>query len=494
MNAAASRLPAPPPVLADTLRSPLCFAHRADRVEVVETHASWVFLAGEFAYKVKKPVRLDFLDFSTLERRRAFCEEELRLNARTAPGLYLGVVPITGSVGAPVVGGTGPAIEYAVQMRRFAPSDVFDERARAGTLEAGQVDALALAVARFHAEASRGLRRAGTPALDNFATIRRLEGALAPGGALDALEDWTRAEGLALEEAFAQRGAQGFVRECHGDLHLGNIVLDRGRPVPFDALEFDPGLRWIDVMGDVAFTVMDFHHFGLPAFAARFLNAYLEQTGDYAGLAVLRYYTVYRALVRAKVACIRAHQAGGLQGRSAAREAFAVHLRLAERLRVPAPASLTIMHGLSGSGKTFASQALLEAQGAVRIRSDIERKREPGFEYSPRGRDLVYARLEALARGLLAARYPVIVDATFLARSQRARFMQLARQAGAAFTIASCAAPEVVLRERLRLRARSGADVSDADARVLERQIDAQEPLECDELAFRRLIEPPTEA
>ena len=491
--------------LVDALRMPRCYPHAAPRVEAIETHISWVLLAGDFAYKIRKPVRLPFLDFSTLEARRRDCEEEVRLNRRTAPELYLGVVPIAGDVDEPRVDGAGPVLEYAVRMRRFEQGALFDRMARARTLEPSHVDALARGVARFHASVARadGASAYGTPervladALDNFHDIEALEESDQRRIALEDLREWTLAEHHSLAPFLAERHGDGFVRECHGDLHLGNVVLLEGEPVPFDCIEFEPRLRWIDVMSEVAFMAMDLERRALAALGARFVNAYLEETGDYPGLRVLRYYAVYRAMVRAKVASIRAHQADLEEARrKEAREDLASHLAFAHRLAHRARPALILMHGLSGSGKTRVSQRLVEALGAVRVRSDVERKRRHGLAgaqasaspaggglYTSKEDRLTYARLAELASWILAAGYPAIVDATFLRRAERDAFRALASAAGASFTIASCVAPDAVLAERIAGRAAARTDASEASLAVLELQRHRAEPPGRDELA-----------
>lgn len=483
--------------LVAALRSGVCYPHPVAHIEVHETHISYVILAGAYAYKIKKPVTLGFLDFANLEARRFYCGEELRLNRRAAPELYLDVVPITGSVNAPVVDGSGPAIEYAVRMIRFDPASGLDRLARAGVLAGEQLDALAHAVARLHHDASRPPPDSdcGSPprvlvqALDNFRDIEALAPPAEVGAPLAWLRDWTLAEHQRLEAFLAARLQEGFVRECHGDLHLGNVVLLGGVPVPFDCLEFDMRLSTTDVISEVAFTAMDLEHHRLGHHAARFLSAYLEHTGDYAGLAALRYYAVYRAMVRAKIACIRARQVGIDEAqRVAALGSVREYVALAARLASERRSALVLMHGLSGSGKTTVSGRLIEALRAVRIRSDVERKRLHHFSAAERSGSALgggiyttadsidtYARLESLARGILAAGCPVIVDATFLRRSQRDGFRALATSMDIPFAVAACEAPEAALRERLDLRSQRLGDASEADAQVLALQAAARE-------------------
>ncbi|MBE0619606.1 MAG: AAA family ATPase [Burkholderiales bacterium] len=471
----------------------------------MQTHISCVLLAGDYAYKIKKPVNLGFLDFSTLAARKHYCEEELRLNHRTAPALYLDVLAIGGSESAPVIGGGGPAIEYALRMRRFEQDDLLDRMARRGALTPLHIDALAHRLAAFHAEIERAgaeqaygsPERVLAPALQNFEQMLPLLSAKADIAQLARLRDWTAREHAALAPVFAARKRDGRVRECHGDLHLGNIALIEGVPTPFDAIEFNPDFRWIDVMNEIAFLVMDLADHGLPRLAFRFLNAYLEITGDYAGLRVLRFYLVYRALVRAKVSCMRAHQTGvAAHEKSEVEREYRRHLHLAERLSAPAHAAMLIMHGLSGSGKTTIAQGLLEALGAVRLRSDVERKRLFGVAaearsgsgmdaglYTPAANEHTYARLDELARDVIAAGYPVIVDAAFLRRDERQRFAALARDARASFLIAACTASPATLRARVAAREREARDASEAGLAVLERQFASAEPLGEDEAA-----------
>lgn len=497
--------------LAERLRSPGCFPHPVGKVELLETHISWVLLAGDYAYKVKKPVSLGFVDFSTLESRRRYCEEELRLNRRTAPDLYLDVVPVTGSEEAPAIGGPGPAIDHAVKMRRFPQEALLDRVARAGELTSAHVQALARSVAAFHAQAARADPPSihGSPqavladALGNFAALEAIDGLAGTRPSREDLRRWTEGECARLEAELARRHREGCVRECHGDLHLGNVALLDGRPVAFDAIEFNEAFRWIDVMNEVAFPVMDLFHHGLPRLAHRFLDAYLDATGDYAGLEVLRFYLVYRAMVRAKVSCIRAHQAGaGGDERERSAHAYRGHLALAGRLSRRAAPALVAMHGIAGSGKSTVAAQLVEALGAVRVRSDVERKRLAGLPadartgsqpgaglYTADSDRLTYGRLAELATTCLAAGYAVIVDATFLSRSWREAFRDLARDRGARFVLIGCTAPMEVLRARVVLRSREGRDPSEAGLAVLARQAAGVEPLGDDELPDAVLVD-----
>jgi len=481
------------------LRNPVCYPHPVQVVEVLETHISWVLLAGEYAYKVKKPVRLPFLDFSTLEARQRFCEEELRLNRRTAPALYLDVVPIVQAPRGPVLAAPGklyaPAalLDYAVKMRRFADGALAETLARRGALGPVHTDAIARTIAQFHASlpctaASDTFGTAAQvsgPALGNFDQIGALPAAAGAGDRLAPLRAWTAQECERLAAVFEARRDAGFVRECHGDLHLGNIAFIDGRPTPFDCIEFDPALRWIDVMSEVAFVVMDLHAHRLGGLAWRLLNAWLESSGDYEGMSVFRFYLVYRAMVRAKVALLRGDAAG-----------FDAYLALAASLARHGRAALLAMHGFSGAGKTTVAQALLERIGALRVRSDVERKRLHGLAASARSASALdaglyaaaasertYARLAECAAGAVRAGYPVIADAAFLRRGERDRFRDVAAGLGAQFLIVSCEAGDAALRQRIAARAAQARDASEAELPVLERQLASRQKLAPDEAA-----------
>jgi aminoglycoside phosphotransferase family enzyme/predicted kinase len=480
-------------------------------LRLVETHISWVILTGDFAYKLKKPVNLGFLDFSTLERRRFFCEEELRLNRRLAPQLYLEAVPVTGSAEAPRLGGAGPAMEYAVKMRQFDQEARLDRVLARGSLTSAQVDALARRVAAFHAGLPPAAADTAFGSADNIAfyvrqNFQQIRPRLAAGPDLDTLgrlEDWTEREQAARRETFAARKRDGFVRECHGDLHLGNIALIAGEPVVFDCIEFNPELRWIDLASEVAFAVMDLEDRGRPDLGSRFLDTYLEAGGDYPGLAVLRYYLVYRALVRAKVAAIRLGQpelAGA--DRAAALAQCREYLALALRFTAPPRPWLAITRGLSGSGKTTLTAAAVEALGAIRIRSDVERKRlfglAPGARtgaapgegiYSRAAGERTYGRLAQIAEAALAAGYNVIADATFLEQRRRELFRALAARLGVPFAILDFQAPGAVLEQRVAAREAASRDASEAGVAVLRRQQQALQALGSEEQALSITID-----
>ena len=482
--------------LVAALLDPHCYPHAAKSVRLFETHISWVLLAGRHAYKIKKALDLGFLDYTTLRARQHYCDEEIRLNRRLAPQLYLETVAIGGSPRHPVFGSTHRPVESAVKMRRFPPSRQLDRLLARGRLEAAHFDRLAATLAHFHASLPTATDTAcGTAASIRSAALQNFEQlqALLPQSApLRALLTETRrnceCSADALAPFFEQRRTRGYVRECHGDLHLGNIVLLGDEPVPFDGIEFSPELRWIDVISDIAFLYMDLLYRGQFAFAARLLNGWLERTGDYTGLAGLPFYCAYRAMVRAKVGAIRAQQQG-LSAAARKRETLACrkHIELARDCLTPRHPALLITHGLPGSGKTTFSQAALEALGAIRIRSDVERKRLFGLAAhadsggSIYGRDATqrtYAHLLQLARGLLLAGFPVIVDAAFLQREERMQFRELAQELKLPFAIASLQARDDTLRARVAARQSRGDDASEAGLEVLAKLRTAQQALD----------------
>lgn len=458
-----------------------------------ETHVSRVLVAGQDAYKFKKAVRLPFLDDATLEARRFHCEEECRLNRRLAPDLYRGVVAVTGSPAHPVLGGRGEAIEYAVRMRAFEQQALWGVRAAQGLLDGGEIDRFAQVLARFHRDAARAPAGTDWGGIDTVAatfaaTLDELSGlaGAAHAGILSRLRQWEARERAALDQRLRTRKAAGMIRECHGDLHCDNVLTVDGRVQAFDCIEFSDALRWIDVMDDLAFLWMDLACRGREDLAARLLNRYLEETGDYAGLAVMRYYSVHRALVRAKVMLLRAAQPGlAPAGREHCVREADVYLACADRCARRGRAVIMATHGCSGTGKTTFCRLAVEILGAVQVRSDVERKRlhadaAPGVLYGAAATRRTYARLGALAADIAAAGWPVVVDAACLAEAQRARFRALAAGLGIPFFLFDLRASPATMRARILSRRR---DASDADIAVLEHQMMGQEALTAAEMA-----------
>jgi hypothetical protein len=459
-------------------------SREAGAVELIETHISWVLLAGPYAYKIKKPVRLSFLDFGTLAARRHFCEEELRLNRRFAPQLYLGVVAIGGDAQEPRLGGAGEPIEYAVKMHRMRDEDLAGARVALGALGAAELERFAARLAAWHDESP------AAPADGMYGTPQRvaadIDQALAawPGSddaeAVADLRAWFDAQAADTARQVAQRLAEGRVRECHGDLHVDNLAVVNGELIAFDCLEFDPALRWIDTTSEVAFLAMDLQARERHSLAHAFVDAYLAASGDFAALPLLRRYKVYRAVVRARVTRLRE-----VNSTSPARAAVAAgYLALAQWLARQWDPRLLVTHGLPGSGKTWVSQGLLQATGAIRLRSDVERARLLGRGHYQAGDSAeVYARLLALAQASLQSGYPTVVDAAFLQRTQRDAFRALAARLRVPFAVLHCTAAPEVLRQRVRERTLRGGDASEADETVLALLARQQEPLHSDEAA-----------
>lgn len=495
------------PALIRGLLQPEAYGHPVQEITLLETHISWVILTGPYAYKLKKPVNLGFLDFTSLEQRQHFCLEELRLNRRFGSDLYQAVLPVVGSLQAPRVGGDGPPLEFALQMRQFDQADLLPAVLARGAIGAEAIGSFADRLARVHAEAAVAGSNSGfgtpdavrEPVLANFHTLLERRPTALSGdlqAALLALRGWSEREFGCREPLFRQRLAAGRVRECHGDLHLGNLVWRHARIEAFDCLEFAPALRWIDVISDLAFLAMDLEKRGQGALAAVLLNRWLEHSGDYAGLALWRWYGVYRALVRAKVAALGAD----LQG-------VRTYVQRADWIRRRRPRMLLLCHGLSGSGKSHHSAQLLGPLCAIRLRSDVERKRlfglwgedaEPcgtgkrtGDPYAPGVSEELFAeRLPQAAAAVLEAGFTAIVDATFLRRLDRQRMGAVAAAAGVPLLILDLQAPSGLLRQRISRRQRLGQDPSDADLAVLDQQLRSRESLSAAELRLAVAVGP----
>ena len=484
--------------LVESMLNPAVYDHPVTQVDLIETHISWVFLAGEFVYKVKKPVDFGFLDFSTLALRQHFCAEELRLNRRLAPELYVDVVSIGGSADMPRLH-AHPVLEYAVKMRRFPQAQQLDEMLSAGALTTAHMERFAVVMDEFHGRTPIADARSdyGTPAQvfapmeQNFEQISANLPDPEMQQQLNQLEHWSRAMYAQLRTTLQERKDAGFIRECHGDAHLGNMVWFNDAPVLFDCIEFNPALRWIDTMNEVAFLVMDLDYRGRQDLGWSFLNRYLEYNGDYSGLQVLDFYKVYRALVRAKVTCMRLAQTGlSLKERRADIDLVRSYLELARRYTHPRRAQLIITHGFSGSGKTSFIDELAPLLGAICVHSDHERKRlfglspEQGSRSSVRGgiysaaaSRKTYACLHDLAENLLNVGITTIVDATFLKQQDRCLFSTLAQRHKLRLTLLDFCVPETELRRRIRLRQSQNSAVSEAGEEVLDEQMLTAEEL-----------------
>lgn len=486
------------------------------QVRIHETHISWVFLTDRHAFKVKKPVRTPFLDYSTLALRKHYCEEEVRLDRRYAPELYVGVVPITSLAGRLSMGGTGNVVDYAVQMLRFPDDALLSERLARNSVSHQEIMDLAGNIARFHADARVSSRDSqyGEPhsiyqdAIDNLDALDQADSISTADKSV--LRNWTEQSFGQCREQMKNRKLQGCIRECHGDLHAGNIIFWRGKWTPFDGIEFSDGFRWIDVLSDAAFLAMDLAAGKHDQLANLFVNAYLECSGDYRSLQLFRWYEVYRTLVRAKVDCMRMQQE-----KQNARDAMPTEMQqiardldertqFAFQLMRPTAPRLWITHGVSGSGKSTVARNYVERYGAICLRSDVERKRlfgkpptfrpetdrESGLIYSHESTRRTYLRLRDIARDVLVAGYPVIVDATFLSRTQRGLFRELADELRIPLQILDCQADTATLQRRILDRSSTGNDASDADLTVLDAQLKSQELLDEEEVRMTLSIHP----
>jgi uncharacterized protein len=498
MNAV-RRLPAESDELVRALLDPSVYPHAPQAVELRETHISWVFLAGELAYKVKKPLALAFLDYGTLERRREMCRAEVDLNRRLAPLIYLGVVGIARDGDRfRLTAETDPtAIEYAVKMHRVEEDRSLAALAGAGELTAEQITATAKLLARFHATATVvSGDRADVGVLsrtleENVATLREQGRGLIEPDRLDAMERFTRAFLRGRRAELEARGLMGAVRDCHGDLRAEHVIAPKdGEIYVYDCIEFNPELRQIDVAADLAFLVMDLTALGNEPFGRLLVDEYRRAGGDPGDDPLLFFFAAYRAWVRAKVACLRAAELpaddSSLDG---ILDEVARMIGLGDRFawRARGPLVLVIC-GVSATGKTTLSEAIHELSGWPHLSSDLTRKRLAGLGPTERGRDDLYSRERTAetyrelghgtAERLRAGEAGAIVDATFHRRDERDAFRSALGTDGVPVLFIECRAERETLAARVRRRAADVARVSDADEQVLAHQITESDPLD----------------
>ncbi|WP_372592582.1 AAA family ATPase [Guyparkeria sp.] len=459
-------------------------------LEHLQTHISHVFLTGPWAYKIKKPMNFGFLDFSSLDRRRHFCLEELRLNARLAPDLYDGVLGLDAE--GQLIDDLEGAEEYVIRMQRFDQADRLDNVAARIGLDETLVDRIADGIADFHSRAAVAdpASRFGEPETVWAPMEQNLE-QIAPfleteedRERLARLDDLSRAAFETVRPVLARRKREGHVRECHGDMHLANMALQENDVIIFDGIEFNDDFRWTDTANDLAFALMDLHKRRLVAAARQLLNRYLETSGDYEALPTLHFYQGYRAAVRAKIALLGLRDDMPEAEREAAWTDFRDYVDLACAFFEPKQGKIFITMGVSGSGKSLVSAELVLARGAIRVRSDAERLRmfsDPAERYAPFATDQTYARLEEIARLGASAGWPMAMDATFLERARRQRFEALADEIGVPYTILFIECDNEQLLDYLRERQAQGSDISEADEQVLEQQLQKLEPLTPDE-------------
>jgi aminoglycoside phosphotransferase family enzyme/predicted kinase len=462
--------------------------HNGHDVERIETHISMVFLAGSRAWKLKRAVQFDYIDASTAERRRVLCEKEVRLNRRTAPSLYRGVLAVTREAdGSLALGGSGTPVDWIVEMNRFEQDALFDRLAQQGRLDVAMMSPLAAAIASFHRDAERRRDHGGAPGMrwvveGNADGFSEFGAGLFDAGTLARLLSDTRAMLEQSRSVLDDRRERGFVRHCHGDLHLRNLVLIDGKPTIFDGVEFNDEVACVDVLYDLAFLLMDLWHRRLPAHANAVWNRYLSDMGDLTGLALMPFFLSCRAAIRAKTSATALRvpadpvRAGEL--RTAARR----YLAMAELLLHPGSPCLVAIGGWSGSGKSTLARALAPVLGAVPgaivLRSDEIRKQICGVPlltrlgpeaYAPDVTERVYKVLIERAGVALRGGFTAVADATFLRAADRQAIETVARANAVPFVGVWLEGPVQALLHRLQQR---GYDASDADAAVLRMQSD----------------------
>jgi aminoglycoside phosphotransferase family enzyme/predicted kinase len=472
----------------DLLSSPATYG--GEPVERIDTHASVVFLEDDRAWKLKRAVRYEYLDFSTPERRHTLCEAELRINRRTAPSLYRRVVAVTREAdGRLALGGSGSPVDWVIEMTRFDQEDLFDRRAARGALDISLMRPLGKRIARFHEEAEvrrdHGGRAGMAWVVDGNAHDLSRAGEVLDPAECEALIVESRAALDRLAPLLDSRRDAGKVRQCHGDLHLRNIVFFEGEPTLFDGVEFNDEIACVDVLYDLAFLLMDLSRRGLREHANAVFNGYLSETADFDGLALMPLFLASRSAVRAKTSIAGAAVQSDPERRKALHDTARDYLRMALRLIRPAPASVVAVGGLSGTGKSSLDLALAPAldpvPGAVVLRSDELRKRLSGVDelarldasaYSRSESNRVYKQLAEQAAAAARAGQSVIVDAVFLRPEDRLSIEEAAARASVPFIGLWLEAPADVLRRRVEQRR---GDASDADAAIVRKQLE-QEP------------------
>lgn len=486
------------------------YDHPAPKLALIETHIAWVILTGKYAYKIKKPVNFGFLDFSTLEKRKYYCEEELRLGQQFSSEIYLAVVPITGTKEQPQINGAGPVLEYAIKMHEFPQENLLSSLLKRGCLTENRIEQLGELIAEFHKKApiapkaSRfGLpKEVHAPTQQNFEQIAPLLSKASDIKQLERLTAWADQQFEQHQPLLQERKKQGFIRDCHGDLHLANIIIYNNKLVLFDRLEFNEDLRWTDVIADLAFLMMDLTEKKQTNFSNQLVNTYLYYTEDYQGLALLPYYLSYRAVVRAKIALFRLKQEGlNNEEKKEIQHAYYNYIKLAEFYTYPSKPCLLITHGLSGSGKTTIAKNAVKYCGAIQINSDIIRKNlfnillhassnsklNSGI-YTVRATKKTYKKLENLAKIIINAGFTALVDASFLQHTQRTVFYKLSKQLKIPFYILHCQINDSEITQRIKNRLNNPTRISEANLTVLLDQKKNIEPLTNAEKEYTLII------
>ena len=474
--------------LITALQDAKLYDHEVKNFSVLETHCSWVILAGYYAYKIKKPVDFGFLNYTSLAKRKHYCEEEMKRNQLLAKQIYLNIVPVYGTVDKPNFNGRGDVIEYAVKMHQFPQENLLSNVQKQGRLTGEIIDKLATRLAHFHATTNAvpqssiigNSEHTHQQIRDNFTQTLPLLENEADQQELQQLSNDVKILYQKVKPVIDRRKASGFVKQCHGDVHLNNIVLLNNEPIIFDCIDFNDDFCWTDTMADLGFITMDLDEFGETHFSWRLLNHYLQISGDYDGLQVLPYFQSYRAMVRAKVAMISLANTTAPEKRAEYYRRYKGCVALAKAYLQPKKAKLLLTCGVSASGKSTLAQQLSNALNLVTLASDRERKRQANITlqddcsapvstelYSQQQTEQTYGTLLKLSKTILAAGCSLIVDATFREYKHRQTFARLAQQINVPFIILYCHAKEKQLRRRLSLRQQQAQSISDATQEVL---------------------------
>ncbi len=521
--------------LIQALMRPEAFPHQVENIELIETHISWVLLTGKYAYKIKKPINLGFYDARDLKQRISFCEEELRLNRRLAPDLYIGLTRVIGPTSSAHIEEhnkyfdnkvTYRQIDIAVKMVEFPQGKLLSTISSNQSIEDEAFNQLGKRLGEFHLnlkecnnkDNSFKINEVIEPMLNNLAIIETLDMNEEDAKWIVKYKQWIKNELIRLKEILKERSLNKVKRECHGDLHAGNIHIKNNRTLQvFDAIDFNPKLRWIDPINEISFLVMDLEVRGYNIQARQLLNEWLESTGDYCGMSLFRIYSIYRALVRAKVYAIKTKQIykskEKLEGKELdlARKEVSIYINKAKEIKCLIPKALIIMNGFSGSGKSYLSERISKDILAIRIRSDIERKRlfksfinkhYQQESYKPyninpipiTSRINLYSKelthwlfniwLPCITQRCLSGGQTTIVDATFLKRNERNIMLNLAKSMRVPFAILTCECSDLNAKRRIKERELNTSDPSDASFDVRKRQKEYIEELSQEELLF----------
>ena len=484
------------PAFLSKLLSAQSYSHPIrEPIRQIETQVSWLLLTGDIAYKIKKPLDFGFLDFSSLEKRQFYCEEELRLNQRLAPDIYQQVVAIyqTGEqwkIG-PLPEGES-AVEYAVKMRQFDPDAGLDKLLNDPFFELDWIDQMAEQIGHFHLATPQVAADSPWGTVENIHQLVSDNYSHTLGycqepedkAKLSAMAERAEKQFQALTNKLQQRRLQGFIRECHGDLHLANITLDQGRLRLFDCIEFNLQFRWIDTLCDLSFLLMDLEANGKWQYANRCLNRYLEHTGDYQGLVLLNFYKAFRAMIRAKIATLPP---------APSLETLRHYLALTQRYQQPHKPYLVLMHGLTRSGKSQLSLALAARGNWIRLSASRERQKlyrqlaNRGQDITPYGQEVnsrLYQQLHEQAETILSSGFTAVIDAGHLKQRQRQRYLQLAEKLGVGILLIDCQCDIQGATLRLASHLANRPNSQLAAEQLMAQQVDAHEPPTEAELAF----------